>query len=271
MPKVSVIMSTYNGGKFIQRAIDSLLNQTYKDFEIIICDDGSTDDTLSLLDSYSKKHKNIHVILNKQNMGLPASLNRCIQKATGDYLARMDDDDISYPERFKKEVAFLNEHPEYTIVGTSRHFFDENGIWGESINSGERTKVDIFSGRMFTHPTVMMRREAVVSVGGYSEEKWIGRAEDYDLWCKMYQYGFKGYNLDEILLSYYESRNSYKKRKLKYRINEFKVRKYWRRKLDLPYYYELLSYKQLVGILIPPAIYGLIQRRRFSKSNDDLQ
>lgn len=271
MPKVSVIMGTYNGEKFIQRALDSLLNQTYKDFEIIICDDGSTDTTLNILEEYTKKNKNITVIQNEENLGLPATLNRCIQSAKGEYLARMDDDDISYPERFEKEVAFLDEHSEYTIVGTSRHFFDEKGIWGESINSGARSKIDIFSGRMFTHPTVMMRREDVIMAGGYSEGKWIGRAEDYDLWCKMYQHGFKGYNLKDILLAYYESRDSYKKRKLKYRINEFKVRKYWRKKLDLPFYYSLYSYKQLVGILIPPALYGYIQRRRFSKSNANLQ
>lgn len=267
MPKISVIMSTYNGKKFIRRSVNSLLNQTYRDFEIIICDDGSTDGTLEILNQYDELHSNIKVIQNEQNLGLPGSLNRCIQIAKGEYLARMDDDDVSYPKRFEKEVEFLENNPEYTVVGTSRYFFDEEGIWGESINHGERTMIDIFTGNIFAHPTVMMRKDDVTSVGGYSEEKWIGRAEDYDLWCKLYQHGFKGFNLKEVLLDYYESKNSYKKRKIKYRFNEFRVRKYWRKKLNLPYYYDVYSYKQLLGAFIPTILYSFLQRKRFSKSD----
>ena len=117
MKKVSVIMGIYNCGPTLQEAIDSILAQTYSNWELILCDDGSGDNTYAIADEYRRKYPDRIVLLrNESNTGLNHTLNRCLEVATGDYVARMDGDDISLPDRFEKQVMFLDAHPEYTIV-----------------------------------------------------------------------------------------------------------------------------------------------------------
>lgn len=266
MPKVSVIMGVYNGAKRITNAVNSLLNQSFSDFEIIICDDGSTDNTYDVVKKLTEIDNRIILIKNNRNQGLATSLNNCLNIASGDFIARMDDDDISHPTRFEKQVDFLNEHPEYALVGTSRNFYDDAGVWGRMVVEGEPSKLDIFLGKSFAHPTVMMRKEALIDVGGYTT-KGVGRTEDYDLWCKFYAKGYKGYNMSEVLLDYYQSRQSYSKRKYKYRINEFKLRKKWRKELNLPFKYDIHTYKPLFVGLIPAVLMNKYHKNKFSKGS----
>lgn len=128
MPEVSVIMGVFNSAKKVGVAIESILNQTFTDFEFIICDDASTDNTYETIKEYAGKDKRIKLLKNEKNLGLAGTLNICLESARGKYIARMDDDDFSHPQRFEKQIKFLDENPEYAIVGTSKNYFDENGI-----------------------------------------------------------------------------------------------------------------------------------------------
>ena len=260
MPEISVIMSTYNGSKSLSAAINSLLKQTFDDFELIICDDASSDNSLEIIENLAKKDKRIKVITNSKNLGLANSLNNCLEIATGPYIARMDDDDISHPQRLERQIMFMKENPRYAIVGTSVRYFDENGVWGKKIRSGERTLVDIYCGKTFTHPSVLMRREALDKVDNYTVSHLTIRGQDYDLWCKLYYEGFVGYNMSEILLDYYESKSSIKRRKFRYRVHGCKVRLYWRKKFGLPKWYDLFAYKEVIAGAVPNTM--LFYRRK---------
>ncbi len=122
--KLSVIMPVYNGQDFVSKAIESILGQTFSDFEFIIINDGSTDRTLKILESYQKKDKRI-VLLNQENKGIAKSLNRGIAKAKGDYIARQDADDISFPDRLRNQVEFLDNNKDVGFLGCSCEMIDE--------------------------------------------------------------------------------------------------------------------------------------------------
>lgn len=254
MPKISVIMGVHNGEKTLPRAINSILNQTFTDFELIICDDCSTDATIQVIKDYIEKDNRIILIRNESNSGLAASLNNCINISKGEYIARMDDDDISHAERFEKQNHFLDEHQEYAIVGTCRNTFDKAGIWNTYGQGGELTKEDIIKCNIFTHPTVMMRREALLSAGMYTVCERTMRGQDFDLWCKMYACGYKGYVLPDILFDYYEDRNKIKEIKAKYRLNNYRTHMIWRKKMGLSIKYDVYAYKELIALIIPQKI-----------------
>lgn len=266
MPKVSIIMGVYNGFNRMDRSIQSIINQTYKNWEFIICDDGSTDNSYEKLQKYAAIDSRIVIIKNKQNYGLAKTLNNCLKRAQGLYIARMDDDDYSHPERLEKEVNFLDSHPHYNIVATGRNMVDNNGIWGCDTFEGERTSIDIFKGNMFAHPTVMIRKEAYEKVGGYSTYEGIGREEDTDLWCKMYGKGFKGYVIGEKLLDYFESRDSMTRRKFKYRLTETFIKLKYRKELGVPFYLLPLALKPLIVGMLPNAVIKMYHHYIFNKN-----
>ena len=258
-------MGVHNGGKTLSRAIDSILEQTYGDFELLICDDCSSDDTCQIIEDYKTKDKRIVLIKNNVNYGLATSLNNCVQIASGKYIARMDDDDVSHPERFEVQNEFLDSHPEFAIVGSCRRTFDNQGVWNTYGIGGELTKEDIIKCNIFTHPTVMMRKEALVDSGMYTVSERTMRGQDFDLWCKMYAHGYKGYVLPDILFDYFEDRNRMKEIKAKYRINNFKTHMIWRKKMGLPIKYDLYAYKELIAILIPQKL--LVKYKKTRRAN----
>jgi len=251
MPQISIIMGTYNGSGTIARAIDSILNQSFKDLELIICDDNSKDNTVEIINEYQKHDDRVRLVKNIQNCGLAAALNKCIEAAAADLIGRMDDDDISHPDRIKKQIDYINIHPELSIVGTSINYFDDSGIWGKMMNHGERSLIEIYKGISFFHPTVIMKKEALNNVDNYTVSPLTRRGQDYDLWCKFYFAGYRGSNMDEILFDYYESENSIKRRKFVYRYNLYKKKLYWRKKFSLPLFYDIYAYKELIAGLIP--------------------
>ena len=132
MPKVSIIMGVYNCKNLdlLKNSIDSIINQTFKDWEFIICNDGSTDATLDNLNKLKALDQRIKIITYEENKGLAYALNECIKYADGEYIARQDDDDVSYSERIEKQVKFLENNPQYAVVGTNADVYDSNGIWG---------------------------------------------------------------------------------------------------------------------------------------------
>lgn len=201
-PKVSVVMSCFNTSRTLTAAIDSILDQTFRDFEFVIVDDGSTDDTLDRLKSYQKTDERIKVIANEKNIGLAASLNTGIQAASASLIARMDADDISMSTRLEKQVSFLSKHPSVHIVGTGIIEMNQAGETGlTQILPEEHSDIitRVFKKPLLFHPTIMVRKEVYTGVGMYNPSiRW---AEDADLWYRIYDQ-VKFHNLQEPLLYY---------------------------------------------------------------------
>lgn len=227
MPKVSVIMGTYNCKNFdlLEKSVDSVLNQEFEDFELIICDDGSENDTLLYLNKLKQKDNRIKIISYKENRGLSYALNTCLNEAQGQYIARQDDDDISKVGRLRREVEFLDNHPEIAMVGTEAEIFDNDGIWGDYKLEEYPTRNSFYWNSPFIHPTIMMRKDVYTELGGYRVAKETRRCEDLDLFMKMYAAGYRGYNIQEKLYMYrMENDPKIKYRKMKYRIDEAVVK-----------------------------------------------
>lgn len=250
-PLVSVIMGIYNCEKTLADAVESVIAQTYENWELIMCDDGSKDRTYEIALEYAQKDSRIIVVKNEKNMRLAYSLNHCLQYAKGTYVARMDSDDMSMPERFEKEVAFLNENPQYAVVGTGRYIFDESGVLCTRAGAKDPGAPFIWSSTPFAHPTIMMRKEVYDDLGGYTVSEDTMRAEDLDLWFRFYQRGYTGYNLPEPLYMYREGLNDYTKRTVKAAVHTARLRKKWHRELKLPRKYDYLWIKPVVSSLVP--------------------
>lgn len=226
MPKLSILMGVFNCKNFVwlERSIDSIINQTYKDWELILCDDGSTDDTWTKLETVRNKDCRIKVVGYSKNKGLANALNYAMSYATGEYIGRMDDDDISHPERFEKEVTFLDENLYYDFVGSNANVFNKDGVWG-ILRMPEEVTADSFLWNMpFIHPTMIFRKNVFNLVGGYSTDEINRRCEDYTLVMDLYAKGCKGYNIQEPLLDYYYENGDKKYRPIKDRLSEAVVR-----------------------------------------------
>lgn len=263
MVMISVIMSVYNDAKYLEKSIQSILSQTFEDFEFIICNDCSTDSSLSIIQKFQKLDSRIKVINNSTNLGLAASLNECIQMASGQYIARMDSDDISYINRLEVEYNFLLEHKEYAVVGSKSITINENDEPCKEfmIHPFEVCLSDAIKKTQIIHPTVLMKKDALLAVNGYTVNQLTQRAEDYDLWCKLLSNKFKIYNLDIPLLYYRESFFSIKKRKYKYRLQEAKLKFYWMKKENVSIRYYLYALKPLIVGLIPMRIMNIYKRK----------
>lgn len=220
MARVSVIMGIYNCAPTLVEALDSLYAQTYQDFKIILCEDGSSDNTYEVAKQYQEQHDNIVLIRNEKNMGLNITLNRCLELVDTEYVARMDGDDISLPERFEKEVKFLDEHPEYAFVSCPMIYFDESGDFRIGKALPEPQKEDFLYGRTFCHAPVMIRREAYLGVGGYTVSKYLLRVEDQHLWYKLHLQGYRGFNLPDPLYKMRDDRKALNRRNFLNRRNE---------------------------------------------------
>ncbi len=183
-PRVSVVMSVYNGEKYLAQAIESILSQTFRDFEFIIVDDGSTDGTAGILSHYQQQDTRIHV-LSHENQGVVASANTGCKMARGKYIARMDADDVSLPDRLALQVEYMETNPQIGVLGTLNKYYDEKGkfvkIWPEHFLPGTIRWVLLFED-CIANPSVLMRRELIEKMGFYSPD--AVHAEDYDLWTR---------------------------------------------------------------------------------------
>ena len=261
--KVSVIMGVYNCAETLSKAIDSVINQTYHNWELIMCDDGSTDKTYQIAESYKKQFPDKIILLkNEKNLGLNITLNNCLKYATGEYIARMDGDDISLPERFEKEVKFLDENPEYAIVSTPMEYFDDKGTFRIGKGGGEPNIKTFAKGTPFCHAPCMVRKSAYESVGGYIVSDKRLRVEDWDLWIRMYEKGFKGFVLNEPLYKMRDDRNAIKRRKFKFRINETRVSVFAVKTLKLPIIYYIFALRPIMVGLLPNFIYRFLHKRK---------
>ena len=263
MPRISVIMGIYNCAPTLQEALDSLYAQTYQDFEIVLCDDGSTDNTYEIALKNQKKHPNIVLLKNTHNMGLNQTLNNCLAIASGQYIARMDGDDISLPDRFEVLSRFLDEHADFAIVTSPMYYFDEDGVFMEGKGKGEIYKTDFKTGSPICHAPCMVRKIAYDKVGGYTVAQNLLRIEDLHLWGKMYAAGYKAYMVEKPYYMMRDDRNAKSRRKLKNRFRMSRVLRMVQRMIGLPWYYRIYSIRPIIVGLLPSKIYDYLHRNRF--------
>ena len=270
MVTVSVVLSVFNEEKYLAEAIESILHQTYRDFELICCDDGSTDGSLEILRQYKGKYSSIiHIIENKKNHGQAYARNRCIRKANGQFIAIMDADDKCDLSRLEKQVRFLCLYPEIGFVGTGMTFFDENGTWATRMTKTFPSKEDYIPHAPFCLASCMFRKEALESVGGYNEKSIYRQGEDYELVVSLLEKGYKGANISEPLYFCREGVEVYKKRRAIDRITEaWKIADIIRR-LKLPPYYYLYVLRPLLLALLPGKFYMLLHRGVLKRDPDD--
>ena len=270
--KISILMRIYNCAPTLREAIDSIIAQTYDNWEFIICDDGSRDESHAIALEYAEKDpRRFRIIQNEKNLGLNATLNKCLRLADGDYIARMDGDDLCAPDRFEKEAAFLNAHPEYAIVSCHMTTFDEEGTWG-MVTTKETPQVRDFPTTvpMFVHAACMIRREAFLDVEGYTEDKRLLRVDDYHLWYKIYAKGYRGYNLQEALYHMRDDRNAKFRRNAQARKNGIYATFVGFHMVKLPAWMYIYAVKnalvETVKILMPDAVYEFFHKKRLGKT-----
>lgn len=265
MPLVSVIMGVYNckNYKMLEESVLSIVHQTFTDWEFIICNDGSTNNTENMLNQIENLDSRIRIISYKKNKGLSTALNMCIQKAKGKYIARQDDDDISYPNRLEVQVDFLNKNPEYAIVGCIADVYDDNGIWGEYNLPQKPQKLDFLWNNPFAHPTVVMRKEALTISGNYRVAKETKKSQDYDLFMRMYANGYVGYNIQTKLYKYRIENGEKKHRPMRYRIDEAKLRYIGFRKMNILLKGVPFIFKPVVIGLIPQKLFKIIRKSQY--------
>ena len=198
--KISVIMPVYNGEKYLNQAIDSILNQTYSDFEFIIINDCSTDSTEEIVQSYSDDR--IVYLKNEKNSGVAATLNRGLEAARGEYIARMDADDISHPERIEKQVRYMDNNPDVGVCGANAIVFESGEDKYKLVYSefDEDIRIDMIFNTPFAHPAVIIRNEVLI-LNNIKYDEQFEKSEDYKMWYDILSIS-KGHNLMDFLLRY---------------------------------------------------------------------
>lgn len=266
--KVSVIMAVYNCEKTVNKAIKSILNQTYTEWVMIICDDGSTDRTFEIIKEYEKMYPDKFVIIkNDRNRKLPYSLNHCLKYVKTELVARMDGDDWSCPTRLEKQVRFLEMHPDIDLVGTGVTVSDGEKKIASIIKIENPTKETMLRSNAFSHATIMTYKKVYDVLGGYSLDPMVLRVEDVDLWCRFLAAGFKGYNLQEELYVILEDINAVKRRTLSARINSARTRCHGYHLMGFKGFVCYKPYILVLRAFIPQRIYRLVHRWKLKYSN----
>lgn len=224
--KISVIMGIYNqqNTEQLSEAIHSVLEQSFREFEFIIYNDGSDVDVTEYLRECSRLDDRIRFIDCPVNHGLAYSLNSCIGVARGKYIARMDGDDICMPKRLQIQYDYLEQHPEIAFVGGNAGLIEGNDIWGVRRMPERPNARDFLRYSPYIHPSVMIRRSVFEETEGYHTERETLRCEDYELFMRLWRLGYQGCNLQQELLLYREDHDSYQRRRWRYRIDEMKLR-----------------------------------------------
>lgn len=203
---VSVLMTTYNSEKYVTETIKSVINQTYKNWEFIIVDDASTDNTYNLISEFCKNDARIKLYKFEQNKGQSYALNFGLKKCAFDLIARIDNDDLMHPDRLQIQVNYMQNYHEVAIVGSYVNYINKNGL---VVGKGKtdflsttaiKTKIDDNHIIGFNHPTIMMRKNIIMDIGGYRGEYWP--ADDIDLWNRVIEKGFRIDIMPEYLTFY---------------------------------------------------------------------
>lgn len=270
-PPLSVVMPVYNAEETLRASVESVLAQSYGDFEFIIINDGSTDGTNDLLASYANKDARISVIHQPRNQGITRSLNKAIEQARGTYIARQDADDYSYPDRLARQMEFFRRHPETVLCGT----------WFEEVNQGKgqiirkypvgdfELRKNIYYVNQFCHPSVVFKKKAFVEAGGYMEALHTG--QDFECWMRIQNFG-KLANIPEVLVRKnigFGHTISWQKRKQKYALWTLVYRNHfisWKNVNLIKFaihYVPLIAYQ-----FIPISILKIVRRFRYRTVKD---
>ncbi|MBY0413165.1 MAG: glycosyltransferase family 2 protein [Bdellovibrionales bacterium] len=248
--KISILMGAYNCEHTLAKAIESIINQTYQNWEFIVCDDASRDNTWDIIQRYAKLDPRIIPIQNEKNKGLAATLNECSKYAVGEYIGRQDADDTSVPDRLEKQMNYLLAHPEIDVLSSNAHLCDENGnIWGERISSQNIKKTDWARGSQIIHACVVMKTSILNKANGYDAKAL--RVEDYDLWMRIIAMGGKIANLPEKLYTIQWSFKDYRRKRRQDRFREIKYKVKGMLLNKMPLWSYIFVMKSLVVILMP--------------------
>lgn len=261
---ISIIMGVYNGEKTVQRAVLSITQGTYTDLEFVIVDDGSTDNTWNVLQQLAEKDSRIVIIRSNTNSGLATALNAALKSSKGELIARMDADDFSYPTRLEKQLDYL-ESSELDFVGTGANLLENGVVWGQRQYSKAVDKDILKKYNPFIHPTLLIKREALIKVGGYNEAKYCYRCEDYDLYFRLYSQGFVGGNMQQILLEYNENRHSADRHNRQTRKNEFTVRRKGIKLLKGHFWDYSYCVKPLILLLLTDKLYNKLHNCKWEE------
>ncbi len=271
---ISIIMGMYNCANTLEGAIKSILDQTYTNWELILCDDASTDDTYLIAKEYAERYPDKIILLrNEKNSKLSFTLNHCLQYATGEYVARMDADDLCTLDRFEKQVAFLNAHPELAVVGTAMQRFSNDGLADILYAIEKPDRYTLRRELPFFHATIMMRKSAYDALKGYTVSKRTVRGQDYDMWFRFYALGFNGDNMKEPLYLVREDKAAIRRRTFKVRWNAYKTMRYGFKLLNYPMHWRIKPTLSVLFKSICP--YWLVdkyrarQKRKFDKKKDN--
>jgi len=241
-PKISVLMPAYNAEKYIAEAIESILNQTLKDFEFIIVDDCSTDGTLKIIEKYASKDSRIKIIHNTTNLYISKAINAAIEIAKAEIMARMDADDIAMPTRLEKQYKLLMNNPDVAVTGANMQIIDEEGrevCIRKYFANDKDLREKIFRYSPFAHPVVMYRRNVVREFGCYTPA--FSPSEDVNLWFRIGT-KYKFANVPEVLLRYrFFSDSSSNKKIHQVEIKTLKMRWYaWRHQGYKPNFFDII-------------------------------
>lgn len=269
-PFLSVVMSVYNGEKYLSESIESILNQTYRNFEFIIINDGSTDNTGKIIEEYARKDNRV-ISVDQENMGLTRSLNRGIKIAIGDYIARQDSDDVSLPHRFESQIDFFRQNPGLVLCGT----------WFEEINENQGSVIRKYPlddkilrqyvkyVNYFCHPSVMFSKKIFKAVGGYDES--FSSGQDFELWIRMAKEG-KISNLPMVLVKKrigFSNTISWLNRKQKISMARKTISKHFSKWYEInPYKFIRFYLPKLIYGFIPVPILRVVRRLRYRKPVD---
>ncbi len=256
-PLVSVVITVYNGEKFIKRAVDSVLRQSYKNIELVLVDDGSKDKTLEVLRELERQNENVIVLVNEQNLGFVKSLNKGVGAANGKYIARLDDDDFWFDDKkIEKQINFLEKNSDYVLCGGGLIKIDFNG--SEKIRylfpeKDQDIRKNILVDNLFAHSATVFLKEAFLGASGYDQN--FGFFADMDLWLKLGKIG-KFYNFPEYFVYYldkesdnnYNTRNNLTRRKF---FSNIKLRSKYRK--DYPGFFKsiLVCFASFIYSFLP--------------------
>ncbi len=255
--KLAVIMPVYNAEQFLKECVDAILNQTYTDFQLLACNDGSKDSSLAILEEYAARDSRVTVLCNPENLGIVGTRNHLLSKlpADAEFVAMIDADDVCYPDRFERQIAFLQEHPEIGGVGSSLDIIDENsqitGFRAYPVEP-EQIRKKLLQTNVLAQPAMMVRRELLEKTGEYSKECPV--AQDYEYWLRAIE-NFDFANLQKPVLRYRLSGNQVKQSKLKLSLRktmEIQRNYYKRNKIRMPLGNVIYQFCGHLLLLLPP-------------------
>lgn len=262
-PKISVIMGIYQSKnkEMVCKAIQSIIDQTFKEWEFVICDDGSPDDTWEFLNNHYGQNEQFVLVRNQRNGGLRVALNSCLKAASAEYVVRMDADDYSRPDRLAILYKAAKENPDIDVIGTAMMSFDDKGEYGViHPRKLEPQKMDFLHGSVVAHASTIMKKDSLMKVNGYRVAWETTRCEDTDLYMRMCANGAKFKNIDEPLYYVRQDRDSIARRKYVNRVKEAVVKFKGFGQLKMPLYGYIFVLKPLIVGLIPGGLLLAIKK-----------